>query len=202
MPPTHRAACAALIPFLALLGAVLGGCFKDPYTSQAPPRRPTGRPPAAQPAAVAKRTHEIPARSDSHTQPPPAGAYLPTTPRAAVQRFAERFTNWTYLTLHARQLELTRYSADEARQAMQLAAQSTSHDNELKAGKTTNTGHLVSLAPRLGGPNGAFVVVTLERTSSKLADYQGLKAGYHVTLARTAQVHPGRYAITSWQPQN
>jgi hypothetical protein len=119
-----------------------------------------------------------------------------------VQRFAERFTNWTYLTLHTRQLELTRYSTGEARQAMQLAAQGTTHDNELKAGKTTNTGHLVSLAPRTGGPMGEFVVVTLERTSSKRADYQGLKAAYHVTLARTVEAHPGRYAISSWQPQN
>jgi hypothetical protein len=119
-----------------------------------------------------------------------------------VRGFAEQFINWSWQTLRARQLQLARVAVGEARSSMLLAAQSTTRDYELRRSKTTNNGRVIAVATYEPARPGLFVVVTLEKASSSTGDYQGLKASYHLTLARAVQRTPNRWAITSWQPQN
>jgi hypothetical protein len=113
--------------------------------------------------------------------------------------FAERYINWTYNTLTANQHGLAAMAVGAARLAEQQAAAQAHRDTTLIHGQVWNRGQTISITPDLTAPR-TWVIVTREQTGGN-TEYQGLPAGYHVTLAKLAAV-PGGYAIEQWQPQS
>jgi hypothetical protein len=122
-----------------------------------------------------------------------------SSPREALQAFAELYVNWSYQNLTARQRLLAAISVGSARAAEQQAAASSAGDPAIRSGQIQNSGALVALAPDMARP-GYWVLTTLERTSGN-TEYRGLPATYHVTLARLARIHGG-YAVSEWLPQS
>jgi hypothetical protein len=136
--------------------------------------------------------------------PPPsaasdAPARVQSTPAAALEAFAEIYMNWTYRTLNARQQELSGISVGSARLAERQAAAASAADGAIQRGKIHDSGEVLGVAPDQAQA-GMWVVVTREQTSGG-TQYEGLPAGYHVTLARLARV-PRGYAVSEWLPQS
>jgi flagellar basal body rod protein FlgF len=121
------------------------------------------------------------------------------TADAALAAFARLYVNWSFQTLSAQQRELAAMSVGAARLVEQQAAASSQSDSTITRGHIHNTGRVVSIARDLTGSDG-WVVVTREQTGGN-AHYQGLPAGYHVTLAQLAAV-PGGWAVSQWLPQS
>jgi hypothetical protein len=177
----------------ALLGAVvLGGC-----------RNPD--------ALTATRTAAVSSHAPAPASPgeprapgaPSAASQIRTavqrTPQAALEAFAERYTNWTYRTLTAQQRALGAMSVGAARLAEQQAAASAQGDSTIARAHVHNSGRVVSIGRDLTDAD-KWVVVTRERTGGN-SNYQGLPAGLHVTLSELAWV-PGGYAVSQWLPQS
>ena len=135
--------------------------------------------------------------------PTPPGTQLAremrASPREALEAFAELYVNWSYENLPARQRLLAAMSVGSARAAEQQAAASSEGDPAIRSGRIRNSGRVVALVPDAIRP-GYWVITTLERTSGS-TQYHGLPAGYHVTLARVAEIHGG-YAVSEWLPQS
>jgi hypothetical protein len=184
-----RSRIAALCCVAALAELALAGCanpdgaqLKSTSTSESSPASP-GEPPAPPPASAAGET----------TAGPSASA------EDAVIAFAERYVNWNYRTLGETERALAASAIGAARSAELQAAASSAKDPSLAAGKITNRGSVVALAPRRGDP-ATWVIVTSEQTSGSYG-YQGLPSSLHVTLARVARVNAG-YAVSEWLPQS
>jgi hypothetical protein len=123
-----------------------------------------------------------------------------STPRVALERYAQLYINWTASTVAADQRELATISLGSARaQALQAAA-SYQHDTTLLKSAVTNTGAVVSIAKGEGTAVGDWVVVTSETTSGR-GDYQGLPATLHVTYAQLTQTSTG-WIVTAWEPRS
>ena len=135
--------------------------------------------------------------------PPPPDAQSPRHPRAspreALLAFAELYVNWDYRTLTAHQRTLAEMSVGSARAAEQQAAATSSGDPAIRSGQIHNSGRVAAVAPDATRA-GWWVITTLERTSGS-TQYQGIPAGYHVTLARLVRVD-GDYAVSEWLPQS
>jgi pyruvate/2-oxoglutarate dehydrogenase complex dihydrolipoamide acyltransferase (E2) component len=151
-------------------------------TSTSSPQN-AGEPPAPAPASPAAQT-------PADVQP---------TPLAALTAFSRLYSNWTYQNLTSDQGALAAMSVGAARLAEQQAAASSQADTTIARGGIWNSGQIVSIAGDAAQP-GAWVIVTREQTGGS-AQYEGLLASYHVTLARLARV-PGGYAVSEWLPQN
>jgi hypothetical protein len=121
------------------------------------------------------------------------------TPTAALTLFSRLYSNWTYRTLTADQRTLATISVGTARLAEQQAAASSQADTTIARGHIWNSAQIVSIASDQTQP-GMWAIVTREQTGGD-AQYEGLPASYHITLARLTHV-PGGYAVSEWLPQN
>ncbi len=121
------------------------------------------------------------------------------TPEAAVAAFAELYINWNYRTLASHQLSLAAMSVGPARLSERQAAASSQDDGTIARGRIYNRGQIVSVARDLARA-GEWVLVTREQTGGDTR-YEGLPAGYHVTVVQLATV-PGGYAVQQWLPQS
>ena len=146
----------------------------------------------------AQARHEYPA-PPAPPERVPQGA---PTAADAVRGFAIAYINWTAATVSARMRALAALSVGQARAAMELAAAQTAGDYELKRGGIANHGTVEAVAP-LGSRRDQFVVVTRERTTAtNSAAYAGLRPAWHVAVANAAQVAPGAWVVSRWQPQS
>lgn len=197
---------AALTIAAATVALAAAGCgIANPYanttarthaaTSTAP-SRPALTGAAADP--VPERGGTIPT-SVTRTQSRLASGAGAPTPRAALQRYAQIYINWTAGDLPARQQHLASMSLGSARaQALQAAA-SYRHDTTLISSHVTNTGTVVAITPGQGAAAGQWVVVTSETTRGR-GDYQGLPTQLHVTYAQLTHT-PNGWLITAWEPR-
>jgi hypothetical protein len=157
----------------------------------------SSRPPV--PLARAQATDEYPAPAPPAQSVSDGGA---TSPVAAVQAFATTYINWNARTLVAQLRALAADSVGQARSAMALAASQTASDYELQRGGVQNSGTVEAVAPLAGQPN-QYVVVTREQTSAtNTSAYEGLSPAWHLALATVAEVSPGRWALSAWQPES
>jgi hypothetical protein len=156
-------------------------------------------PPASIRATVARaqRTHEIPT-------PAPAqqafGGWR--SPVQAIQVFAQNYINWTAGTVATRLRVLAQAAIGLARSAMTLAAGQVAHDSSLALGGIANSGTVEAIAP-VTGEQDVYAVVTRERTTATHTNaYQGLRPGWHVTLATVTEVDGHLWTISGWQPES
>jgi hypothetical protein len=177
-------ATLVLIPVVAV---TLAGCSNPDAPA---PRAVSGTTPgnAGEPSA--------PLRPSPSSQAPFG---VQTTPQRALATFATRYVNWSYNTLASDEDALARSSVGAARLSEQQAAAQSHNDTAIIRGQVWNHGQTISIAPDLGAPS-MWVIVTREQTGGN-AEYEGLPAGYHVTLAKLAAV-PGGYAVEQWLPQS
>jgi hypothetical protein len=167
----------------------LGGCTNPDALSPASGKssggftQNLGEPPAPAPPAPASEAPHEPR----------------STPSGVLAAFALRYVNWTYRTLAADQRALAAMSVGAARQAELQAAAASAADTTIARARVENSGRLVGVAPDASQP-GRWIVVTREQTGGN-SEYEGLRASYHVALARVARVADG-YAVSQWQPQS
>jgi hypothetical protein len=185
MRTTRRYLTIAATVVLCLL---LSGCgllrSASPGTGTTPSQANPGEKQGAIPAS--KRTHAPPVD--------PAA-----TAEKAVERFAQRYINWTYRTLAADQAGLAASAVGQARAAEEQARAQTAGDTPLRRAHIFNSGSVVSVARLRGGSPGEWVIDTREQTGGD-AEYAGLQAAFHVTIATVEQVSGG-WAVSAWRPQ-
>lgn len=189
-----RTRTALLLAAVMAAASALTGC-----TNPDAPAGSAGEPVSAAAAAAAPRSAGEPAAPAAPTPASQAPADVQASAQAALAAFAQIYINWTFQTLTGRQLTLAAMSVGAARIAEQQAAASSRADSTISQGHIFNTGRVVSIAPDRLAP-GMWIVVTREQTGGD-SQYEGLPAGYHVTLAQLAAV-PGGYAVTQWLPQS
>lgn len=147
--------------------------------------------------ARAQRTHEIPTPAPTQTA---LGGWR--SPVQAVQVFAQEYIDWTAATVATHLRVLAQAGVGQARSAMTLAAAQVSHDSSLELGGIANSGTVEAIAPVTGERN-VYAVVTRERTTAtNTSAYQGLRPGWHVTLATVTEVDGWLWTISGWQPEN
>jgi len=172
-----------------LLALALGGC---------------SNPDAPHTGAAGTEEQRVASPGEPSSPPPPAASSLTAaqpqaTAAQALRSFGLIYVNWSYRNLTREQQTLARISVGAARSAELQAAASSATDSTLAAGRVANSGRIVSIAPEQTA-GGLWLIVTREQTSGS-GDYEGLPPGYHVTLARVANV-PGGYAVSEWLPQS
>lgn len=154
-------------------------------------RRPGKKPPVQ--AEPGETQGTIPSGREPAPTRPASNATL------AIERFAELYVNWSYQTLSGQERQLAAMSVGGARQAELQAAAQTARDTTLQRAGIFNRGTLVAVSPAIGGARGEYVVVTKEETGGD-PEYAGLRAAFHVTLARVQAVMGG-VVVSEWQPQ-
>jgi hypothetical protein len=148
--------------------------------------------------AQAQATHEY--RSPSG--PPERVRGAMASQAAAVAVFAWAYINWNADTVSADMRALAARSIGQARSAVQLAAGQTAGDYELQRGGIANSGVVEAVAP-LTGRADSYAVVTRELTTATATTaYQGLQPAWHVAIATVAQIAPGQWVVSGWQPQS
>jgi hypothetical protein len=196
---------AGAVGAAVVAAAVLAGCGLSLGGSPASTRTAA---PAPAPAAMAtarlratvaraQRTHEIPT-------PAPAQKALGgwRSPVQAVQVFAQNYINWTADTVATDLHVLSQAAVGQARSAMTLAAAQVGHDSSIALGGIANSGTVEAIAP-VTGEDDVYAVVTRERTTAThTSAYQGLRPGWHVTLATVTEVDGRLWTISGWQPEN
>lgn len=201
-----RRPAAVLTAALALTSAGCG--ISDPYRPAIPSTPPTPSTtsttastptPAADSGDPAPERHgTIPSRLQARQNTLGAYAGAPT-PRAALERYAHLYLNWTASRLAARQRQLAAISTGQARaQALQVAA-SAARDPELTARHVANHGQLLAIAHGAGAAAGRWVLVCQEITTGT-GDYTALPAALHITYAQVTHT-PRGWVITQWSPQ-
>ena len=190
------ALAGAAVAAVVLVGCGLGRAGSPSSTQSVPaPAAATARLRAT--VARAQRTHEIPT-------PAPAQKALGgwRSPVQAVQVFAQWYINWTAHTVATHLRVLSQAAIGQARSAMTLAAAQVGHDSSIALGGVANSGAVEAIAP-VTGEDDVYAVVTRERTTAThTSAYQGLRPGWHVTLATVAEVDGGLWTISRWQPEN
>jgi hypothetical protein len=191
-----RASANALVVMLcgaAVTGCAVGAGSASPAAST-PATRPSPVPTAVRQAA---RTHEV-------ASPPPRlerASRTAPTPAEAVRAYAERYINWDAGTVTGMLRDLSGASVGQARSAMALEAAQVASDPELAQNGIANSGTVEAVAP-LAGNARRWVVVTRERTTAALSSaYQGLRPGWHITLAGVTATARG-WVVSDWQPEN
>jgi hypothetical protein len=189
---------AGVLGMLAATGAVAGCGITDPYMHARPTTSSHHPSPVATGPATAQNPGEPPA-----PPPPTAQSQRPSapgpTPEQAILQFALLYVNWTWRTLATHLSELAAISVGAARLAEQQASAAEGHDSEIAATHVDNRGQIMSIAPSQTQA-GDWVIVTREQTGGN-AQYDGLQASWHVTLAHLVHL-PGGYVISQWLPQN
>jgi predicted small lipoprotein YifL len=186
-----------VLTMLAMIAAIAGCGISDPYTHPQATASPHPASPAAGPAAAQSP-------GEPSTPPPPsaesqARSTVAATPEQAIRQFAVPYVNWTWRTLAPHLRELAAISVGAARLAEQQAAAAEGRDSEIATTHVDNRGQIISIAPSQT-QSGEWVVVTREQTGGN-AQYDGLQASWHVTLAQLVHL-PAGYAISQWLPQN
>jgi hypothetical protein len=177
-----------LVVCTLLLAALFGGCA-NPDAQRATGARTPGTPQnEGEPAA--------PAPASPQSQQPAA---IQPTPERALSAFARLYVNWSYRTLSKHQRSLAAISVAAARLSEREAATRSADDAAITRGQIHNSGQVVCVGRALDR-SGWWVIVTREQTRGG-ADYAGLPAAYHVTLARLAEIGGG-YAVEQWLPQS
>jgi hypothetical protein len=173
---------------MSTAGLLLAGCSNPDAPDRAATTRPFTPQNAGEPPAPA---------------PTSPGAQAPSsvqrTPAKALTSFGHAYINWTYRTLATDQRTLAASSVGPARLSELQAAASTGRDSTLQRGRVFNRGDVVDVAPD-SLRAGWWVIVTREQTGGD-AQYEGLAAAYHVTLAQLARL-PGGYTVNQWLPQS
>jgi hypothetical protein len=158
--------------------------------------------------ARAQRTHEIPTPAPAERA---AGGWR--SPVQAVQVFAQCYINWTAATVASHLHVLSQVAVGQARSAMTQAAGQVGHDSSITLGGIANSGTVEAIAP-VTGERDVYAVVTRERTTAThTSAYEGLRPGWHVTLATVTEIKvahqaPGAgsdgrlWTISGWQPEN
>jgi hypothetical protein len=178
-------------------GLSLGGSAAPTRTATAPAAAATATARLRATVAKAQRTHEIPT-------PAPAQKALGgwRSPVHAVQVFAQNYINWTADTVATDLHVLSQAAIGQARSAMTLAAGQVGHDSSIALGGIANSGTVEAIAP-VTGERDVYAVVTRERTTAThTSAYQGLRPGWHVTLATVTEVDGRLWTISGWQPEN
>jgi hypothetical protein len=176
------AALIATAPLLAGCGLAGGG--SPPPESGSLSRIPT---------SPGEREGTAPAQPQTEPVAPAS------SPRAAVERFAEGYINWNYRTLAADQQRLAASAVGQARASELQARQQTERDSVIARGRVFNQGTVVAVAQVNGAARDVWVCVTREQTGGE-GEYAALAVAYHVTLATVQQVR-GRWAVSVWQPE-
>jgi hypothetical protein len=194
------------LPSLVTAAAIaIAGCgITNPYQ---PDTSSTASPPAAGTSASRPADQGDPAPERGGTIPPgakaaqnqlPAGAGSPT-PQAALERYANLYTNWTASNVLAVQRRLASISLGQARALALQAIASASHDRILSQSQVANSGQVMSIAPGQAGAAGQWVLVSSEHTSGQV-DYSGLPPTLHVIYAQVTHTAQG-WVVSEWQPQ-
>ena len=135
--------------------------------------------------------------------PPTAISQAPAGPQrtrqAALQAFARLYINWNYRDLTATQRALAAMAVGSARLAERQAAATSAADTTIQRAHIQNSGAVIAISRDLAS-TGAWVIVTREQTTGG-AQYEGLPAAYHVTLAHLQHV-PYGWAVNEWLPQS
>jgi hypothetical protein len=174
---------------VVVVGALAGCANPDAATKDsAKAVRPSSVQNAGEPAAAAPLSTA--AQAPLSVQP---------TPSRAAAAFAALYVNWTYRTLVTHQRTLAAMAVGAARLSERQAAASAQHDATIARGHIYNRGQVVDVAPD-ALRSGWWAIVTREQTGGN-AQYEGLSAAYHVTLAQLVPVHGG-YAVGQWLPQS
>jgi hypothetical protein len=182
---SRELALACVIGFAPLLA----GCGLATKNSPPSERQAAAR----TPASPGEREGTAPAQPHALPVNPAASA------RAAVERFAERYVNWTWRSLLGDQRRLAATAVGEARASELQAYAATERDTALARGRVFNSGTVIAVAPVNGGPGDEWACVTREQTGGQ-GEYAALVAAYHVTLATVHPV-PGGFAVSSWRPE-
>ncbi len=183
---------------IVLACAGLSGC--DPLGGPRGTLAPGGRRSTTSESKLSRAqvTHEYPAPAPR----PQAAAAFSASPVEAVRTFAVSYINWSADTVATQMSRLADLSVGQARSAMQLAAAQTANDYELERGGIANHGTVEAVAPLRGG-DPRYAVVTREWTTATLSTaYQGLRPAWHVAVASVAQLAPGRWVVSGWQPES
>jgi len=177
------------VPLALACVLLLGGCTNPDARRKAS---------AAKSASSPQNAGELeaPAPPAAQVQHPLA---VKATPSGALRAFAELYVNWSYRTLTEHQRRLAAMSVGAARLSERQAAASSERDSTIARGHIYNRGQIVGVAAELTEA-GSWVIVTREQTGGN-AQYEGLPASYHVTIAKLAQV-PGGYVVEQWLPQS
>jgi hypothetical protein len=134
------------------------------------------------------------------SQGTPAAAAGSSTPRAALERYARLYVNWTASTVAGVQRDLAALSVGQAHaQALQAAA-SYGRDTTLQTSHVTNTGTVIAIDPGQGTASGLWVIVTSEQTTGA-GNYAGLPPTVHVTYAQVSQTQH-EFVVSRWSPQS
>jgi hypothetical protein len=176
-------ACVILTAALLLAGCGLASSSRSPTSEQQSPRTPTS--PGEKVGTAPAEKQAVP------VSPAPS-------PRAAVERFAEGYINWSYATVAADQQRLAASAVGEARANELQARQQTERDTALTRGRVFNSG-IVVVAALVNGSTDVFACVTREQTGGE-GEYAALAAAYHVALG-TVQRVPGGWAVSAWRPE-
>lgn len=175
---------------LALASAVMVGGCAIPSGGSSPPAR--------SPVVQAQATHEYP----SPAPPSQSVTGEMASAASAIAAFASAYINWTAETVSGDMRALAARSIGQARSAAQLAAAQTAGDYELQRGGIANSGVVEAVAP-LRGRRDQYVVVTRELTTATATTaYQGLRPAWHVAIATVAQLTPGKWVVSGWQPES
>jgi hypothetical protein len=148
--------------------------------------------------AQAQATHEYP----SAPPPPETASSAQASAVQAISSFATAYINWTAQSVAADMRTLAKQSVGQARSAMALAAAQTANDYELQQGGIANSGTVEAVAP-VRGRRHQYVVVTRETTTATNTNaYQGLRPAWHVAIATVAELQPGQWVVSAWQPES
>jgi hypothetical protein len=173
---------AGLTPFLTACG-LLRNPTSESHTGSIPVQASPGEHQGAVPKSGKEAPVVDPARS----------------PQQAVERFAEGYINWTYKSLASDQARLASAAVGAARAAELQARAQTARDTPLQRAHIYNAGRVIAVSRAVGAGPQEWVAVTRERTGGD-AEYAGIQAAFHVSLA-TVQAVPGGWAVTAWRPQ-
>jgi hypothetical protein len=164
--------------FACALALTLAGCqVEDPSTrGQAPVDR-------AQPGS----------RTDAERPTVPADAGGGGATRAALERFARSWANWSFRSLARSRRELATQAAGRLHRSLLEDAQRAADDAALRDSNSSNEGTVAGIVLRGTEP---ALVVTLETAH---VENGGSQAGYFVYLAR-AQRGPSGWKVVTWEP--
>jgi hypothetical protein len=192
-----------VLPAALLVAVALAGCgLSNPYATHTTASRHGTRSataPARNADPVPERGGTIPSAA-RRAQGAVSARAGEATPRAALERYAQLYTNWTAATVLGLQRQLAAISIDSARAEAQQAAASYARDTTLSASHVTNHGTVVGITPGQGPAAGNWVIVTRETTTGT-GDYSGLPPQLHVTYAQLTHTGHG-WIVSTWSPQS
>jgi hypothetical protein len=194
-----------VLPIVVAALAVAGCGITDPYRGDRGPAATTSTSTSTTLVTAADSGDPAPERGGTipaaaHAQSRLVSEAGAATPRAALERYARLYLNWTAAGLVTHQRQLAALSLGQARaQALQAAA-SAARDPELTHSHVVNTGQLIAITPGQGVAAGPWVLVCRETTTGT-GDYTALPAALHVIYAQLTQTPTG-WIVSRWSPES